>query len=99
MKLSEIAAKPKLVKVVMDDEEVVQEFGESLEFWTWDRQPMEVFLKMSSIDAENYSVIIDTVKTMILDEKGAAIIKDDIVLPTNIMLRAINKIVEKLGKF
>jgi hypothetical protein len=83
----------------MDDEEVVQEFGESLEFWTWDRQPMEVFLKMSSIDAENYSVIIDTVKTMILDEKGAAIIKDDIVLPTNIMLRAINKIVEKLGKF
>jgi hypothetical protein len=99
MKLSEIAAKPKLIKVILDDEEVVQEFGESLEFWTWDRQPMEVFLKMSSIDTENYSVIIDTVKTMILDEKGAAIIKDDIVLPTNIMLRAINKIVEKLGKF
>lgn len=99
MKLSQIAAKPKLVEITMDEAEIVEEFGEPLTFWTWDRQPMEVFLKMSSIDANNYSVIIDTVKTMILDEKGQPVIKDDIVLPTNVMLRAINKIVEKLGKF
>ena len=32
MKLSEIAKKPKLVIVTIDDPEVVQEFGEPLEF-------------------------------------------------------------------
>lgn len=99
MKLSQIAAKPQLIKIELDDEETISEYGEALEFWTWDRQPMEVFLKMSSIDSNNYNIIIDVVKSLVLDETGQTIIKDDITVPTNVMLRAINKVVESLGKF
>ena len=41
MKLSQLAAKPTLIKLELDDEDVVKEYGEPLEFWIHDRQPIE----------------------------------------------------------
>ena len=48
MKLSEITKKPQLIEVLIDDEETVKEFGEALTFHTWDRQPMDVFIKLAN---------------------------------------------------
>ena len=62
MKLSQLAGKPQLIQIALDDEETVKEFGEALEFWTWDRQPMATFLKLASVDAGNPSSIIESVK-------------------------------------
>lgn len=98
MKLAEIAAKPKLVEITLDDKETVDEFGEPLQFWTWDRQPMNVFMKLATVDNQNYGSIIDAVKMLVLDEKGQPILKEDQVLPTKLMLRVISKVVEGLGK-
>lgn len=98
MKLSELAAKPKLVKMIIEDEDVIKEYGEALEFYTYDRQPMDVFLAMSNITAENYNSIVDTIKRLVLDEQGQSIIKGDVTLPTKIMLKVITKVVETLGK-
>lgn len=98
MKLSELAAKPKLIKITMDDQDLVKEFGEPLEFWTWDRQPMETFLAMSNMDGENYASIIDSVRKLVLDESAKPIINGDVTLPTKVMLRVITKVVETLGK-
>jgi hypothetical protein len=55
MKLAELAKKPQLIKVTITDEDIVTEFGEALEFWTWDRQPMDTFLKLASVDQANTS--------------------------------------------
>jgi hypothetical protein len=98
MKLSKLKAKPQLIKIELSDEEIVKEFGESLEFWTWDRQPMDVFLKLSSVDTENYSIVIDTVKDLILDEDGKPIIEGDETLPVGVLMKVIAKVVEGLGK-
>jgi hypothetical protein len=38
MKLSEITQKPQLIEVLLDDTEIVEEFGEELIFYTWDRR-------------------------------------------------------------
>ena len=43
MKLNQLAAKPQLIRVEINDEETIKQFGESLEFWIWDRQPMDKF--------------------------------------------------------
>ena len=48
MKLSALTAKPVLVQIVLDDEATIAEYGESVDFWTWDRQPMDVFMKLAS---------------------------------------------------
>jgi hypothetical protein len=98
MKLNQIAAKPKLITITLDDEEIVKEFGEPVEFHTWDRQPLEVFMKLASANQQDQSQMIDIVRTLILDENGKQIIDGENMLPTNMLVKAIAKIVEKLGK-
>jgi len=98
MKLSELSKKPQLVIMTLDDEETVKEYGEPLEFYTWDRQPMDLFLKMSSVKADNQGAIIDVVKDLIMDEQGNKLIEGENVLPGKILLRVMTKVVEGLGK-
>lgn len=100
MNLSELSAKPKLIEVSIDDEETLKEFGEKITFHTYDRQPMDVFIKLASSLAggNNTGSIIEIVKTLILDEKGKQILNDDNMLPTNILMKAIYKVTDLLGK-
>ena len=98
MKLSALSTKPVLVKVTLDDEATVAEFKEPLDFYTWDRQPMDVFMKLSQLDHTKASEIIDIVKMLILDENGKVILTKDNMLPTRILMRAIAKVSELLGK-
>jgi hypothetical protein len=98
MKLSQLAAKPQLIKMVLDDESTVAEFGEAVEFWTWDRQPLETFMKLANSDQANISSMIDIVRTLILDENGKEVITKDNMLPSTVLIKVISKIVETLGK-
>lgn len=98
MKLTQLAAKPKLIKVELTDEDVVKEFGESLEFYIWDRQPIDKFVKLAQMKGNDLNELITAVNEMVLDEEGNPIIKDGLVLPTNVMTKVIGKVVETLGK-
>ena len=98
MKLSQLTAKPQLIDIHIDDEETIKEFGEAIEFWTWDRQPMDVFMKLAKVSGSDTSDVISIVKTLILDEKGKEILTNDQMLPTHILMRAIGKVTELLGK-
>lgn len=98
MKINQIASKPQLIKVVLDDADTVKELGEELEFWTWDRQPLDKFMRLASIKEDNPADIIGIIKTMILDEQGNEVIKDDVMLPTQILIRIIARLTETLGK-
>jgi hypothetical protein len=98
MKLSQLTSKPQLIDVHIDDEDTIKEFGEAIEFWTWDRQPMDVFMKLASASGQDTSGIIGIVRTLILDENGNEILKDDSMLPTHVLMKAIGKVTELLGK-
>jgi hypothetical protein len=104
MKLSEITKKPQLIELLIDDDETVEEYGEPLSFHTWDRQPMDVFVKLanltSNIENKNPNIgdMIDVVKDLILDEKGKQILKDKEAMPTNVLMKVIQKVTEQLGK-
>lgn len=98
MKLSQLAAKPQLIKLELNDEDIVKEFQEPIEFWTYDRQPLETFMKLANANQENMSTMIDIVRTLILDENGKEIITKDNTLPSTLLVKAIAKIVETLGK-
>ena len=98
MKLTQLAAKPQLIKITIDDDATVTEFGESLEFWIWDRQPIEKFIKLATVKDENMMEIVAMINEMILDEDGTPIIKDGLTLPTAVMTRVVSRVVEKLGK-
>ena len=96
--LSQIAAAPQLIEVVLDDEQTIAEFGESVQFWTWDRQPLPMFMKLASLSGEDTSLMIEVVRTLILDKDGKEIITEITLLPTPVLLRAIARITDLLGK-
>lgn len=98
MKLADLAKKPQLIKITIDEADIVAKYGEAVEFWTWDRQPMDTFLKMANIDSSNYRTIVEVVRELILDDKGQAVIKGDDTLPADVLNAAVFKILENLGK-
>ena len=98
MELSKLVAKPELIKVVLDDEEIIADYNEPLEFYTWDRQPIDVFLKLSSSIGVDQEASVATLKTLILDSNGNRVMTDDYVLPVKVMVKAIAKVMELLGK-
>jgi hypothetical protein len=98
MKLTQIAAKPKLIKVEINDEQTISEFGEALEFWIWDRQSMDTFVKMATIDYKDFGALTQIVRDLVLDEEGKPVVSDELVLPSHILMKAINVVVETLGK-
>lgn len=98
MKISQLSAKPQLVEVTIDDESIVKEYGEAITLYTWDRQPIEVFLKLASLKEANTAQILDVARELILDEKGQVVLKDGVTLPTDVLIAAMSKVTELLGK-
>lgn len=99
MKLAQLAAKPTLVKITLDDADIVEEYKEPIEFYTHDRQPLDVFLGLSNaIGSDNQSRVVEILKTLILDEDGKRIIKDSDVIPAKVLVRAMTKVMDLLGK-
>tara|TARA_R110000796_G_scaffold78978_1_gene175910 strand:+ start:3133 stop:3429 length:297 start_codon:yes stop_codon:yes gene_type:complete len=98
MDITKLSAKPQLVKITLDDEAIVAKYSEPIDFYTWDRQPMDTFLKMASAGVNDEAKLIDTLRTMILDEKGKQVISGDNMLPVDILVAAMQKLSENLGK-
>jgi hypothetical protein len=98
MKLSTLAAKPQLIEVTLDDEAIVAEFGEPVVFYTWDRQPIGVFMQLSNINEEKEVGVFEIIRKLILNEEGNEILVDENTLPTNVLMKAITKVTELLGK-
>lgn len=99
MKLNQLASKPQLIQLTVDSEAIIKEYGEPLEFYTYDRQPLSTFVKFASGGADtNAGSMIEVLRTLILDENGKQILTGDITLPTHVLLECMNKITDQLGK-
>lgn len=98
MKLKQLAAKPQLVKIVLDDEETIKEFNEPLEFYIYDRQPIGTFVQLAGLTSDNFAEIVKIVNELILDEDGQPIVSNDMVLPQKLYIRVVNKVVKQLGE-
>ena len=98
MKLTDVAAKPQLIKVSLDDEKTIEEFGEALEFYTWDRQPIDKFVRFASTSTADFGGMVEIMREMILDDTGTPVMNEGTVLPAHILMRAISRVTEQLGK-
>lgn len=98
MKLAKLAAKPQLIKITLDDEDTVKAYGDSLEFWIYDRQDLDTFVKLATLEAKNFDKLANEVNKLILDEDGTPVVKAGLALPSDLMMKAIQKVIECLGK-
>lgn len=97
MKITSLVAEPQLIKITLDSEQILETYGEPIEFWVYDRQPIETYFRLGQ-NPDDVGTIMDLVKHMILDETGAPVISGDQVLPLDVALQAFNQVVTQLGK-
>jgi len=98
LKLTQLASKPQLIKITLDDKEIVEKFGDELEFWIMDRQPIDQFIKMATMDNDNQGALIHMVNDLVLDEDGKKVLGDGEALPNAVMISVIAAVVDRLGK-
>ncbi len=98
MKLTQLTAKPQLIKILLDDEEIIQEYKEPIEFWIWDRQPMSNFVKFANLKEDDVSSMMSTIQDLVLDEQGNTVLSDDTTIPIPVLTKVIQRVVETLGK-
>ena len=98
MKLAELSQKPQLIKIILDDPKIIDKYEEELEFFVYDRQPIDVFSKLANADQKDVGGLIFLLKDLILDEDGKQIIDEERILPMDVMVEAVKKIGERLGK-
>lgn len=98
MKLTQLASKPQLIKITLDTEEIKAKYGDELEFWIMDRQPIDQFIRMATLGADNYGEMIKMVNSLVLDEAGQPAVKEGEALPNDVMMTVIGAVVERLGK-
>jgi hypothetical protein len=96
--LSKLANRPQLIKIVLDDEDTIAEYNEPIEFHTWDRQPLTTFMKISQGITADRPETIELLKTLILDSAGQPVMADEREIPIRLMIRAVSKIMDSLGK-
>ena len=97
MKLTQLTAKPQLIKIELNDEDVIAEYGEPIEFYIWDRQPMDKYIKMANLKEGDVGSLISAVRELVLDEQGAPVLHDEQVLPPKVLTKVISKVVDTLG--
>lgn len=98
MKLTQLAAKPQLIKIQLDDEEIIQEYKEPIEFWIWDRQPMSNFVKFANLKEDDVGSMMATIQDLVLDEQGKKFLTDETTIPIPVLTKVIQRVVETLGK-
>ncbi len=98
MKLADLAKKPQLIKLIVNNEAIVEKYGEELEFFMYDRQPRDVFTKLANASTDDTSSYFNLLSDIILDEEGKPVMHDDMVLPIDVMTEAMKLIGDHLGK-
>ena len=98
MELQELAVKPKLIKVTIKEEAIVEKYGDELDFYVYDRQPLDVFAKLATIKEDNALLFTDMLVDLILNEKGEPVMAEGKILPLDVLTEAVKLIGDKLGK-
>ena len=98
MELQELAVKPKLIKVTIKEEAIVEKYGDELDFYVYDRQPLDVFAKLATIKEENPLLFTDMLVDLILNEQGEPVMADGKILPIDVLTEAVKLIGDTLGK-
>ena len=98
LKLTQLAGKPQLVKITISDKDIVEKVGDELEFWIMDRQPIDQFIKMATLNNDNQGDMIRMVNDLVLDEAGNKVLGKDESLPNSVMVAVIAAVVDRLGK-
>ncbi len=94
MKLSQISENRKLIKLTCSDDDIISKYGEPLDFYIWDKQPIEIGLALAYSKENEYDDLEDILKQLILNSKAEQVIQPGYKMPNEVLLAAFFKIAE-----
>lgn len=99
MNIKKFASVPNLVQIVLDDPDLVERYGETITFHTYDVVGMGTYFEFFNARSnQDFTNLTRIVRGLILDEKGKPVLADNEDLPIDIGAAAVNKLGEILGK-
>jgi hypothetical protein len=98
MKLQDLAKEPQLIKVTLDDADLVEKYGDALDFYILDRQPLNIFAKIANADQQDIAAVAEVMSSLILNEEGKPVMDDKKILPSDVLIKAMTKVGETMGK-
>ncbi len=97
--ISEFKTKPKLIRVDLDQNELIEAYGEPISFWMLDHVDINTYFDFFRSQTEHEGDAVNKIlRRLILNEEGQTVLADDEQLPVDIAIAAITRIGEVLGK-
>ena len=99
MDIKQLAKRPELVEIVLDSEDIVKEYGESITFYMKDFVDITTYFDFFRSQGEKSGGELNVLmRKIILNKDGQPVLGDDEALPIDISVAALTKINECLGK-
>jgi hypothetical protein len=97
--IKDFARKPQLIEIVLDDTDIVKEYGEPITFWMTDYVDINTYFDFFKSQAGKDGQELNTLmRKLIKNKEGQAVLSEDEALPIDIAVAALTKINETLGK-
>lgn len=99
MKIEALKLKPQLIEVVLDDKDLVQEYGEPITFWMYNHLDIKTYFDFFSAQSErDTDKLLNIIRSIIRDQDGREVLGPDDQLPIDIFTETIIGISRYLGK-
>lgn len=99
MDISKLTKIPKLAKIEISDEDIVQTYGDTVSFYLMDEMDIATYFNFYKLQqSQDSQQLNELLRSLILKEDGSAAIASDEVLPVNLTLAVLVAINDFLGK-
>lgn len=99
MLISQVAKKPTLLKMDLDDAKIIETYGDIITFYMYDNVDLNTYFNFFKVQQdEDGTELNKLIRKIVLDEHGKPVVKEDEMLPVDICFAALVKINENLGK-
>jgi hypothetical protein len=99
MDISKLSKKPELVKITIDDADIVEMFGEPIDFWLSDGMGISTYFGFYKLqEQQDDAQLNELLRKVVLREDGTPSIGPDETLPISIIIAILVRIGNFLGK-
>ena len=99
MDIKDFARKPQLIKIVIDDADIVESYGDSISFWMKDYVDLTTYFDFFRVQNDRAGdELANLIRKIVLNEAGEPVLGPEDQLPIDITVSLLVKINETLGK-
>lgn len=97
--IKEFAKKPELIEIKLNDQDILDIYGEEVSFWMKDHIDLGTYFDFYKFQRDSSDEnLMNTLRRLILTAEGKPAITEEEVLPIDLTLAVMVKINEHLGK-